>query len=332
MSLIASPIRFVSVVYTDLTDFIKYEISKFIDVIVSQYEKPLNMSLSKTECGYAFGAGDSLAAALAAQYLSSLRFLAIDPLSLVIYISRSCAGRKSALAISYKGKTREVVKSAERLRSFGWRVVAITSNPRSPLALAASDVVEVINTDEKLPIGVSSFVATITAIAKLIGAEVSIDILKSQLNNILAREIKVRGLPSTRGINEVIAVGEGSGLVPAYFLCLKLHEVLCMPCRVYPLEEFLHAPIYSISRSALTVVYPSERTNKASSLISILSKLGVPYVMVKHESTCYANIISGIIQGLKLLLKLVAEFNVKTPCYRDKKVLINISTPLIYFT
>ena len=320
------------VIHTDLADFIRHEISKFTEVIACQLKKPMNMNLAGIKHGYAFGAGDSFAAALAAQYLSSLKFLAVDPLSLSTYVDRSFSTRKTALAISYKGRTREVVKSADKLRSLGWEVAAITSDPHSPLASVVSNVVEVISTGEELPVGVSSFIATVTAVAKLLGIELNASTLKSQLNDMLIREVRIHGLVSARSISEVITVGEGSGLVPAYFTCLKLYETLCLPCRTYPLEEFLHAPIYSISRSALTVVFPSERTNKALSLSGILSKLGTPYVMVSKESTCYVNIIGGVIQGLKLLLRLITEFNIKAPCYRNKKVLVNSSTPLIYIT
>jgi len=320
------------VIRTDLADFIRHEISKFTEVIACQLKKPMNINLAGVKHGYAFGAGDSFAAALATQYLSSLKFLAIDPLSLSIYVNKSFDTRKTALAISYKGRTREVVKSADKLRSLGWEVVAITSDPHSPLASVVSNVVEVTSTCEEFPVGVSSFIATVAAVAKLLGVELNASTLKSQLNNVLIREVRMHGLVSARGISEVITVGEGSGLVPAYFTCLKLYETLCLPCRTYPLEEFLHAPIYSISRSALTVVFPSERTSKALSLSGILSKLGTPYVMVSKGSTCYANIISGVIQGLKLLIRLISEFNVKAPCYRDKKVLVTTSTPLIYIT
>ncbi|MCD6428444.1 MAG: SIS domain-containing protein [Desulfurococcales archaeon] len=292
----------------------------------------MGASIGNSEVGYAFGAGDSFAAALATQYLSSFRFVAVDPLSLVYYAGRAQTPKQVAIAISYKGRTREVVKATSKLKSLGWRVIAITSDSSSPLASAAGEVASIMQTNEALPVGVSSFIAMVTALAKLLGIELNLNSLESKLKDVADLEPEVCGSVSTKGISEVIAVGEGSGFAAAYFTCLKFYETLCMPCRAYPLEEFLHAPIYSMSRNALTVIYPSEKSQKAAHLIEVLSKLGVPYVVTKQMDTTYLNIISGTVQGLKLVLKFITEFDVRTPCYKEKKVLVNSSTPLIYFT
>ncbi len=330
--LITHPANLILVIYTNLTDFINYEISRLANVIVSQYELSLGVSIDNSEFGYAFGAGDSFAAALAAQYLSSFRFVAVDPLSLAYYAGKAQVPKQVAIAISYKGRTKEVVKATSKLKSLGWKVLAVTSDSSSPLASAASGVANTIQTSEALPVGTSSFVAMVTALAKLLEVKLNINLLKSKLKDAADLEPIVRGSVSTKEISEVIAVGEGSGFVAAYFTCLKLYETLCMPCRAYPLEEFLHAPIYSTSRNALTIVYPSEKSLKAAHLIEVLSKLGVPYVVVKQADTTYLNIISGVIQGLKLVLKFITEFEVRTPCYKEKKILVSSSTPLIYFT
>jgi len=320
------------VIYTNLIDFINYEISRLASVIMSQYEQSLGVSIDDSEFGYAFGAGDSFAAALAAQYLSSFRFVAVDPLSLAYYVGKAQVPKQVAIAISYKGRTREVVKAASKLKSLGWKVLAVTSDSSSPLASAASEVASIVQTSEALPVGVSSFVAMVTALAKLLGAKLNINLLKSKLKDITGLEPIVRGSVSAKNVSEVIAVGEGSGFVAAYFTCLKLYEALCMPCRAYPLEEFLHAPIYSISRNALTLIYSSEKSIKTTHLIEVLSKLGAPYVVIKQMDATYLNIISGVVQGLKLVLKFTTEFNIRTPCYKEKKILVSSSTPLIYFT
>ncbi len=319
-------------IYTNLIDFINYEISRLASVIMSQYEQSLGVSIDDSEFGYAFGAGDSFAAALAAQYLSSFRFVAVDPLSLAYYVGKAQVPKQVAIAISYKGRTREVVKAASKLKSLGWKVLAVTSDSSSPLASAASEVASIMQTSEALPVGVSSFVAMVTALAKLLGAKLNINLLKSKLKDITGLEPIVRGSVSAKNVSEVIAVGEGSGFVAAYFTCLKLYEALCMPCRAYPLEEFLHAPIYSISRNALTLIYSSEKSIKTTHLIEVLSKLGAPYVVIKQMDATYLNIISGVVQGLKLVLKFTTEFNIRTPCYKEKKILVSSSTPLIYFT
>ena len=323
--------KFVLVIYMSLIDFINYEISRLVDVIMSQYEQSLNVTISENDFGYAFGAGDSFAAALAAQYLSSFRFIAVDPLSLAYYVKKTQTPRQIAIAISYKGRTKEVIKAANKLKSFGWKIVAVTSNSSSPLTSVASEVAIIMQTSEALPVGISSFVAMITALAKLLGIKLNMNSLRSKFRNITDLEPIVRDLVSAKSISEVITVGEGSGFVAAYFTCLKLYETLCMPCRAYPLEEFFHAPIYSISKDTLTMIYPSERNLKATYFIEILSKLGVPHIIIKPMNTTYLNIISGIVQSLKIILKFITEFNVKIPCYKEKKVLVNSSTPLIYF-
>ena len=320
------------VIYTNLIDFINYEISRLASVIMSQYEQSLGVSIDDSEFGYAFGAGDSFAAALAAQYLSSFRFVAVDPLSLAYYVGKAQVPKQVAIAISYKGRTKEVVKAASKLKSLGWKVLAVTSDSSSPLASAASEVASIVQTSEALPVGVSSFVAMVTALAKMLGAKLNINLLKSKLKDITNLEPVAHGSVSAKNVSEVIAVGEGSGFVAAYFTCLKLYETLCMPCRAYPLEEFLHAPIYSISRNALTLIYSSEKSIKTTHLIEVLSKLGAPYVVIKQMDATYLNIISGVVQGLKLVLKFTTEFNIRTPCYKEKKILVSSSTPLIYFT
>jgi len=268
----------------------------------------------------AVGAGDSYAAALTAQYLSGFKVIAADPLDFLNSVKSS---PKTLIAISVKGKTIEVVQAAKKVKELGGRVLALTANEGSPLAQVADKVVKIVYLGGKLPAGIGNFISTITAIATLLDHKIkNEEILQLIKENPPAPNIPEKG--------DLITVGEGLGLVSALFSCLKINEFLCRRCYVDKLEQFLHAPIFTLSKNDKVYLFLEKSMNKGNILKDILRNLGYNYVIAPVHRDPFVSLIYQITWFLKGLATYCGDNDVKQPCFVTRRELLRYSTPAIY--
>src|SRR2546428_6264349 len=131
------------------------------------------------------GSGDSYSAALFASELSNGRLLTFDPyeLSKKTWI----AEEKNIVIISVSGKTKTNIKLAKKLRRKARAVVAVTSDPYSPLALKCDDTLILDHHKENVPTaGTSSYTSSYTS-------------------SLLACGFLLGQLPKTRDVNKTLA-------------------------------------------------------------------------------------------------------------------------------
>ncbi len=314
-----------------LSDYILYETNKIYDTIreVVKIELP-KIKLTR---GFAFGAGDSYASALVLQYLSTFRFSAIDPIYIIKNHMKlhSSDGGYGYIAFSYKGKTKSVVKAARELREYGFKVIAVTSEPNSPLAHNADIVINIVKTHESLPVGISSFIAMSTAAARIAGQAIDLSKVRDVINESRKKEIIMKNLCEIlKNVSEVVIVSNDVGLASGYYTCLKFYETLCMPCRVYPYEELLHAVIFSVRRDSLIMFYV-ENIEEVRSLSELLTSEGIPYIYVVSNGDKFSKFLTYIITGLRVILKFVNTLNVNEPCFMKRRRLLEATTPTIYY-
>ncbi len=307
-----------------VTDYLRLELQRINDVVGRQVNYlRLNVKgdlLSKLlEEGLVIGSGDSHAAALYTQLLSNHRFNLADPYELRLLPP---PGEGVLIAISVKGRTREVVNASKTLKSRGWKVVAITSDTSSPLARVADAVVKVTYGGGELPVGICNFASVITALTWMFKGVKGIP-----------SKLRFMGYdgPPLKEFREVVAVGEGLGAVSAYFTCLKLHEVICMPCRHYSIEQFMHADIYSLSSESLTLIFPGISKGKSLVLSRVLSEAGLPHHLIQVNAESELSVVlSGIYTAVTALINCAEDLGVEKPCFMTRNVLLKLSTPAIY--
>gem|GEM_PF-1721848 len=303
-----------------LSEYIMSELSLIQKVVRNQLNFLEKLERPSLRRGLVTGAGDSHVASIFAQLVSKHNFLAVDPYELRLETPSISDG--DLIAISVKGRTQEVIKAAETLRGRGWRIISVTANEESPLAKVSDVVIKLVYGGGALPVGIGNFAATLATLAWLFedcrqppeSCEV-----KSEDHTLLEYE-------------DIVTVGEGIGVVSAYFMCLKLHEVLCMPCRYYSIEQFLHAILYSLSPSSLVIIFPGKEREKSIQLSKILRVANIPriYVNPSTTDTHLSLVLSEITWGLSAIMSTVRGRELKKPCFMNRKDLLVLSTPMIY--
>ena len=285
----------------------------------------------KLRGGLAFGAGDSYASALTLQYLSNLKFYAVDPLCIIKNCRELCKCENDYIAFSYKGKTKNVVRAVKELKKYGCKVIAVTSEPASPLGQSANIIVKAAKTYEALPVGISSFIAMAAIAARMTGLSIDTYKLKDILNISRENEVTIENLRrSLTDVSEIIIVSNGVGIASGYYTCLKFHEALCMPCRVYPYEELLHAVLFSVRKNSLMIFF-IEDINEVRYLSNLLTNEGIPYTYVVSKNDEFSKFLTYVIKGLRILHEFVKAFGLDKPCFMERRKILEATTPMIYY-
>jgi len=211
------------------------------------------------------GSGDSYAAALAVERLSSFRIRCIDPYE---FISVACNGdnymheRNIIYIISVSGETRASIDAAKRAKDMGLKVVALTSNTTSRLANIADSIIELrFKRTGILTAGSIGFTTSLLVAASLVHAidSNSIDIIRLfKLTDTSSIELK----DSNYIVGDVLTYP-----ITVYFSA-KIYEVLGLKSQYCMLEQFKHMQIFSLSASDKVIILTDHGKILAEGLLS----------------------------------------------------------------
>ncbi len=296
-----------------LAVLLRKDLEKVRELVSEQYN---SLNSLDNECYVATGAGDSYAAALAAQYYHS-RLNVIDPSDIVFAgIGKEMADRGcTLLALSVGGRTKLVVEAARRYRGYGGRVVAVTASMESPLALVSDEIAALIHGGLAGGIGAGRHLVMLAALARLLGH----------------REPKVIAIKTScpSSLAKTVYTGLAEGTAAALFSALKVYEVYALPAMWWNLEQLVHAPIYSVKPGTTVVVYGSVLGGEArvKETIETLEKLGYNVIHVQG----HGNVVDNTISQALWLLNCLASANdlPPKPRYREHPGLGPL-TSLIY--
>jgi fructoselysine-6-P-deglycase FrlB-like protein len=226
------------------------------------------------------GSGDSLASSLFAHYLSHMRAFAADPYELQLYpqVSKD----KTVFITSVSGRTRTNIQLAKRVKGVAKKRVAITADPKSPLAKECDDVIQLrYRSSGILTSGTASFSATLLAVASLIRRLPKLDSLPIMERR--AAEWARRLLVHPRG--GFLFVGSGVGYSLAMYAAFKIHEVLGLPAQYQHTEQLGHSQLFSLreKRDNLLFLIPSS-DKKTSEVYGALSKSGFNAYLLKSDT------------------------------------------------
>jgi glutamine---fructose-6-phosphate transaminase (isomerizing) len=225
------------------------------------------------------GSGDSFASSLFAHYQSKMQALAADPFELQLY--PQVAKNKTVFITSVSGKTRTNIQLARKVKGVAKKRVAITANPKSPLAKECDATIQLrYRSQGVLTSGTASFSATLLAVASLIRQLPKLDSLSLMEKRAAewARGLRVH----PRG--EFLFVGSGRGYSLAMYAAFKIHEVLGLPAQYQHTEQVGHSQLFSLQEKTDNLLFLSPSSDKKTiEVFRVLSKNGFNAYLLKSD-------------------------------------------------
>jgi len=225
------------------------------------------------------GSGDSLTSSLFAHYLSKMQAIGADPFELQLYPQAS--KNKTVFITSVSGETRTNIQLARKIKGVAKKRVAITANPKSPLAEECDGVIQLRYRASGIPTsGTASFSASLLAVASIVRRLPKLDHLPIMERRAAEWARRLRVHP--RG--EFLFVGSGTGYSLAMYAAFKTHEVLGLPAPYQHTEQLGHSQLFSLQKQSdnLFFLAPSsdEKTKEA---FRVLSKSGFNSYLLKSD-------------------------------------------------
>jgi fructoselysine-6-P-deglycase FrlB-like protein len=273
------------------------------------------------------GSGDSFACSLFAHHLSQMQAFAADPYEL--QLNPRVAKNKTVFITSVSGKTRTNVELARKIKEVAKNRVAITADPKSPLAKECDDVIRLrYRSSGILTSGTASFSASLLAVASLIRRLPKLDSLTIMERRAAEWARRLRVHP--RG--EFLFVGSGTGYSLAMYAAFKIHEVLGLPAQYQHTEQLGHSQLFSLQEKSDNLLFLSSTSDKKTSEVyQALSKSGFNAHLLKSDRR---DPILGALQIMfclqHLALYLGRELGLRECAFVTDKKRLALSSRLIY--
>jgi glucosamine--fructose-6-phosphate aminotransferase (isomerizing) len=206
---------------------------------------------------YLFGAVNRLPVAFATPSLYS------------VYDSAPELGPAAAIGISQSGASPDVVAVLEEARKQGRPTLAITNDPKSPLAQAADWTLPLHAGEERAVAATKTYLNSIAAVALLSTAAVGEANRLAELRSmpgVVAEQIErslaaAEALDRYRDVQSGTVVARGVNYGTAFEIALKIRELSGAPFEAFSSADLLHGPIAALraGRPAI-VIAPSGKT------------------------------------------------------------------------
>jgi glucosamine--fructose-6-phosphate aminotransferase (isomerizing) len=148
--------------------------------------------------------------------------------------------------VSQSGRSPDLVVQTEAAKQAGAFTLALVNDQDSPLARASDAVLPLLAGPETSVAATKSFLASLSALAQLVGAWSDDRALTSALDRLPEALRRAAGADWALPIEEppsLFVVGRGLGLAIAAEGALKLKEVLGLHAEAYSAAEVLHGPV-----------------------------------------------------------------------------------------
>ncbi len=181
------------------------------------------------------------------------------------YLNRSTPG--TLVAVSRWGKTPETCTASRHARhDLGWKTVALTCDPKSPLTEICDETISLAAAAENARFTTQALTAMILALQELYAQHFGDTNLQAELLKLpghASRLIErygsqVKEWAAKGNWKDYVYLGQGPYFGVASELMLKVKEIACAPAEVYSSLEYLHGPRYAAGPSTLIVVLLSD--------------------------------------------------------------------------
>jgi fructoselysine-6-P-deglycase FrlB-like protein len=272
------------------------------------------------------GAGDSYAASLFAHYYSGGYALAADPSELA-QTPDLCVD-KIVYITSVSGRTRANIQLAKRIRRIARQRIAVSANPRSPLARECDQTIV-------LPYRRKTMMApgTLTFTLGLLAVASRIKPLPRLLN---VEHVNRRAAEWARDLeihprSSFLFVGSGIGYAMAAYGAFKIQEVLGRPADYVHSEQLGHSKLFSIRESNNIVCFASPGDKKTASLSRILAKKGFDsHLFSSHSQDPVIASLEAAFSFQHLALRIAEMRGLKDAAFLTDEKRLALSSRLIY--
>jgi len=295
-----------------------------------QHLRSLNLHrhAENEEQSYVFtGAGDSFAAAKAAEHLSGFRAKALDPYD--ICLRPNLLKGKHLFVISVSGRTKTNIEAARAVRGIAEKVTAITADDQSLLAHNCGDCIRLRfrRTGELTP-GTGSFTATLLACYSKIRALPKI----TNLDRMFDECVRWSDALELSSGGTTFMVGTGLNYSMAMYGAAKMYEVLGWRSQYQATEQFSHMELFSLCERDVVLLLPdSSKDSKAGRLENLLRGNGwkVARIDPGYDDAILGSIATAMcLQILTWRVALKAEL--KECSFKAKGRHLHLSDEMIY--
>jgi len=260
-------------------------------------------------CGSSFYVAQSAAASMTALVGIPARAL---PASEILLYPQLYPGKSVPVLISRSGRTSEVLRAAEDLRSRGIETLGISCAPGQALEKLVSSQILLPAADEQSTVMTRSFTSmlmALQALAATLGGHS--DFLGAQLQAAKATEKLMDRLPQRVGkfvtrneFADYVCLGQGGLYGIACESALKLTEMSVSYAQSFHTMEFRHGPKSIVSEETLIVFLLSESGYKAElEVLEEIKELGGATVVVTNRANT----------RVKAAADLLVEFDSEAP-------------------
>ena len=273
------------------------------------------------------GAGDSFAAAKAAEYLSGFRAKALDPYDLLL--KPTTVEGKHLFVISVSGRTRTNVEAAIAAHGIARRVTAITSDVHGALAEACDDVIELHfrKTGAVTP-GTVSFTTTLLACYSRV-RELPV---MPDLGWAFDSSVKWSDTIELPTLGTVFIVGTGLSYCMAIYGAAKIFEVLGSKSQYQATEQFSHMELFSLSEGDFVLLIPAPGADvKAAQLEDALTHGG--WKVAKTSLNEGDEVVHSILTSMQLQVlvwRTALRLGLEEFSFKKKEKHLRISDKMIY--
>ncbi len=166
-----------------------------------------------------------------------------------------------ALAVSQSGQSPDLVATQQALAAAGARTLALVNTPQSPLGAASDAEIPLYAGEEKSVAATKSYLATLSAMAQLIGHWQedrglldALDGLPERLTRALAMDWSP-AIEALTGADKLMVIGRGAGLAVAQEAALKFKETCAIQAEPFSGAEVRHGPMALIGPDYPVLVF-----------------------------------------------------------------------------
>jgi glucosamine--fructose-6-phosphate aminotransferase (isomerizing) len=213
-----------------------------------------------------------------------------------------------AVGVSQSGRTPEIASVLDRFRAAGARAVAVTNEPDSPLARAASVHISLGAGEERAVPATKTFTAQLAAMALMAEALGPVPFgaddwerLPGVVNELLADAAPAeRAAAQLQGVDELACVGRGYLMCVALEAALKLREAAGLRAEGWSAADFRHGPL-TVSGPGLPTLAVSAKGPAAADVAELadqLGRAGAPVLRMSDEAGASIPFPSGLAEAL----------------------------------
>ena len=271
------------------------------------------------------GAGDSFSASSVANHLASMKHLVLDPYELVS--NPALATGRHVYFVSVSGRTASNIAASKAVESVASRRIAITANPKGPLAAATDSRILLPYKLVPLVPGTLSFTLSLLTILELTLGRVRVDFGVAATRASGAwRKFSL----SDRGVNHFL--GNGPSFPICQYAALKTCELLGWAAQATALEEFGHSTLFGLRNGdTVNILSTFDPQGLGSRLSTELSKRGYGSSLIGFpDGRDLGQVFSSIFAVQLAVIRKAESLGLRRPYFANARKKLAVSDAMIY--